>query len=90
MLDLVAEDHLHKARDRFVDTIDERAIRWLASSHHGNDDCHFFRPPARGSFNMCYFVRFQDGESWVVRIPLEPYLAFEARRKVEREVVTMQ
>ncbi len=49
------------------------------------------QPLARGSYNVCYFVESDgDGERWVVRVPLEPCLAFGGASKLESEVATMQ
>jgi hypothetical protein len=90
MFDLVANDRLRKERDRFIESIDEQAIRQLASAHHDGDECVFFKDAARGSFNICYFVRFPNNDSWVIRVPLQPYLALESRQKIEREVATMR
>ncbi|ROT39961.1 kinase-like protein [Sodiomyces alkalinus F11] len=90
MLDFIAQTRIRKARHHFIKEIKKDAVLRLASSHRNGDECDFFRPPTRGSFNMCYFVRFRDGEAWVVRIPIQPYLSFEAQQKIEREVATMR
>lgn len=90
MYDAIIEDRLRKERDQFIASISSDDVLRLASSHHNGDDCEFFEPPRRGSFNICYFVRFANGDSWVVRIPLDPYLPFGAGQKVEREVATMK
>ncbi|KAM6535685.1 hypothetical protein FALCPG4_005232 [Fusarium falciforme] len=89
MVDLIAQDRLQKERDSFIETIDESAIRRLASSYHDGDECDFFQPPKCGRFIMSYYVRFPNGDSWVVRVPISPCLAFDAQQLVEREVVTM-
>ncbi|KAI8722542.1 APH domain-containing protein [Fusarium sp. LHS14.1] len=89
MVDLIAQDRLQKERDRFIETIDEGSIRRLASSYHDGDECDFFQPPKCGRFVMSYFVRFPNGDLWVVRVPISPCLAFDAQQLVEREVVTM-
>lgn len=90
MVDLIAQDRLQKERDSFIETIDESSIRRLASSYHNGDECDFFQPPKCGRFIMSYYVRFLNGDSWVVRVPISPCLAFDAQQLVEREVVTMQ
>jgi hypothetical protein len=91
MLDRIVEDRVHKDRDRFIESIKEDNICRLASSFHNNDPCAFFKPPTRGSYNICFFVRFcEEGDSWVVRVPLSPCLAFGAHDKLESEVATMQ
>ncbi|KAM5347123.1 hypothetical protein ACJ41O_010128 [Fusarium nematophilum] len=90
MPNLVFQDRLQKERGRFIDAIDESAIRQLASSYHNGDECHFFQPYTHGRFIVSYFVRFSDGDSWVVRVPISPCLSFDAQQQIEREVATMQ
>ncbi|KIH87662.1 hypothetical protein SPBR_05426 [Sporothrix brasiliensis 5110] len=46
------------ARRAFIDAVDPDA------------PCRVFRPHVRGSFNVCYFVEFDDGARWVVRFPI--------------------
>ena|SRR5436305_87476 len=86
MLDCIVEDRVHKDRDRFIESIKGDDICRLAFSYHNNDPCAFFKLPTRGSYNICYSVRFcsqstdkvsdssgqkyEDGDSWVVRVPL--------------------
>ncbi|RSL52424.1 hypothetical protein CEP51_015060 [Fusarium floridanum] len=89
MVDLIAQDRLQMERDSFIEKIDETSIRRLASSYHDGDECDFFQPPKCGRFIMSYFVRFGNGDLWVVRVPISPCLAFDAQQLVEREVVTM-
>jgi hypothetical protein len=97
---------VHEARDRFIELISEDHIRRLASSYHNDDPCAFFKPPAWGSYNICFFVRFrlrstneasdpsgqscEIGDRWVVRVPLSPYLGIAAYNKLESEVAIMQ
>jgi hypothetical protein len=106
MRDKVAEHRIHEARDRFIELISEDDICRLASSYHNDDPCTFFKPPARGSYNICFFVRFhprstneagdpsgqscENGDRWVVRVPLSPYLGIAAHDKLESEVAVMQ
>ncbi|KAL2755820.1 hypothetical protein ACRALDRAFT_211013 [Sodiomyces alcalophilus JCM 7366] len=99
MRNLIAQTQVHTARDDFIAAIDQDAVLRLASSHHNDDPCHFFQPPARGSYNICYFVQFSppdpardnaaEGDKWVVRLPLEPCLALGGRDKLETEIATM-
>ncbi|KAJ4312120.1 hypothetical protein N0V84_010098 [Fusarium piperis] len=89
MVDLIAQDRLRKERDSFIETIDESSIKRLASSYHNGDECDFFQPPKCGRFIMSYYVGFLNGDSWVVRVPISPCLAFDAQHLIEREVVTM-
>ena len=93
--DSLVEARVHRDRDRFIDSIRHDDVCSLAASHHNGDACTFFKPPVRGSYNICYFVQFgslndRDGDRWVVRVPLAPCLAFGSRSKLESEVATMQ
>jgi hypothetical protein len=92
--DRVAESRVHRARDDFILGINEDNILRLASSYHAGSVCSFFRPRTRGSYNICYFVRFistdATTEEWVVRVPLAPCLAFGADSKLQSEVATME
>jgi hypothetical protein len=93
--DRVVQSRVHRERDRFIEAIQEDDVCRLASSHHNSDHCSFFKPPSRGSYNICYFVRFpsrssEDVEEWVVRVPLAPCLAEGSRSKLEREIASMQ
>jgi hypothetical protein len=98
ILDRIAEDRIHKERDQFIGAIKEENVCRLASSYHNNDPCTFFKSPTRGSYNICYFVRFashhgqgkENGDLWVIRVPLLPCLAFGAYNKLESEVAAMQ
>ncbi|KAL5322589.1 hypothetical protein ACEPPN_010562 [Leptodophora sp. 'Broadleaf-Isolate-01'] len=107
MRNKIAEHRVHEARDRFIKSIKEDDIRRLASSYHNDDPCTFFKPPTRGSYNICFFVKFhspstqrtshdateqadESGSSWVVRVPLDPYLSIPAYEKLETEVTVMQ
>lgn len=88
--DRVAQFRVHHERDKFIASIDEDLVCQLASSYRNGDTCHHFQKPVRGSYNICYFVAFDDKESWVVRVPLEPCLAFGGRYKLESEIAPMQ
>lgn len=95
MIDCVVQALVHRERDRFIEAISEDDVCRLASSHHNGDRCSFFKPPSRGSYNICYFVRFpsrsgKDVEEWVVRVPLAPCLAEGSRSKLEKEIASMQ
>jgi hypothetical protein len=94
--DRIVQSRVHRERDQFIAAIHEDDVCHLASSYHNGDFCSFFKPPARGSYNICYFVRFpsshsssEDAEKWVVRVPLAPCLAYGSRTKLESEVATM-
>ena len=87
---------VHGDRDRFIASIQEDDVCRLASLHHNGDPCTYFKPPIRGSYNICYFVQFcssssdKDGDKWVVRVPLAPCLAYGAEKKLSNEVATMK
>lgn len=73
----------------FIDSIDPSAVCRLASRHNSSKTCRIFRDPANGSYNVCYFVEFEGGTQWVVRIPLEPSIS-NVWDKVQSEVATIR
>ncbi|KAI2633972.1 phosphotransferase enzyme family protein [Xylaria nigripes] len=87
--DYIVKTRIHKERDVFIASISEEQVCDIASSYRRGEPCVCFKPPARGSYNVCFFVKFDDGEKWVVRIPLAPCLAFGAKSKLESEIATM-
>lgn len=87
--DSIIKARVHSQRDEFIAAIHEEKVCELASSYRHGDRCSYFAPPVRGSYNICYFVTFEDAERWVVRIPLAPCLAFPAKEKLESEIATM-
>jgi hypothetical protein len=87
--DQIVKKRIHKERDAFIASISEEQVCNLASSHRHGDRCQYFKAPVRGSFNICFFVEFDDGAKWVVRIPLGPCLAAGAKSKLESEIATM-
>jgi len=58
--DRKVQTRVHRQRDEFIAAIHEDDVCRLASSHHGGDHCSFFKPPIRGSYNICYFVHFPN------------------------------
>ncbi|KAH7120121.1 phosphotransferase enzyme family protein [Dactylonectria estremocensis] len=101
MRDQIVQGHIHRKRDEFIAGIKKDDVLTLARSYHNGDSCYFFKDPARGSYNICFFVEFgpppeqpESGalgrERWVVRIPLAPCLAFGGRSKLESEVAAMR
>lgn len=88
--DFLVQTRVHRARDEFIASINQEQVCNLASLYRNGDNCHPFADPTRGSYNVCYFVQFEDGERWVVRVPLEPCLAFGGKYKLESEIATMQ
>lgn len=85
---------------------DDDILALTALYHPNDARGCFFREPIRGSYNICYFIHFPSpsegalnsndddaddgGERWVVRVPLQPTLGFDAKEKVETEVATMR
>ncbi|KPM42264.1 hypothetical protein AK830_g4257 [Neonectria ditissima] len=101
--DVIVEKQLRDMRDQFIQSIRADDIRRLAASYHpSQSDGEFFQDPIRGSYNICYFIRFPQPPSsslasspdlwdkWVVRVPLTPYLPFGADKKLEGEIAAME
>lgn len=88
--DQLVQSRVHRERDEFIASIPKHQVLALASSHRNATPCDFFDEPKRGSYNICYFLRFPEDVKWVVRIPLVPCLAFGSRSKLESEIATMQ
>lgn len=101
--DEIIERQLRDTRDEFIQSIRTDDIRRLAASYHPSQcDGEFFQEPIRGSYNICYFIRFPLSSSsslsssprawdkWVVRVPLTPYLPFGADKKLEGEIAAMK
>jgi hypothetical protein len=82
-------EQIEEDEKTFIDSIDPGAICRLASLYNGSKTCRIFRNAAHGSYNVCYFVEFEDGVRWVVRIPLEPSIA-NVWDKVQSEVATIR
>lgn len=103
--DAIIERQVRSRRQEFIDSLPTHDILRLAASYRERSSVApvFFRDPVRGSYNMCYFVEFpaspsQGGASppppppdrWVVRVPLDPYLAFGSAAKLESEMAAME
>lgn len=73
----------------FIDSIDPNDVCKLASLHNSSKTCRMFRDPASGSYNVCYFVDFEDSTKWVVRIPMESGIS-NVWDKVQSEVATVR
>ena len=73
----------------FIEAIDPDDVYQLASQHRSSQACRPFREPANGSYNVCYFVQFDDGVQWVVRIPLASCIV-SVWDKVRSEVATVR
>lgn len=79
--------------EEFIDSISEEAICDLASRYRGQGPCTVVGRD-RGSFNVCFFVRFDtdtdhDHARWVVRVPLEPVVV-DSWAKTQSEVATLR
>lgn len=74
--------------DQFIQNIDEEAVGRLASRYNNQRPCNVVGRE-NGSFNVCFFVQFDDGILWVVRIPLNPVVK-KVWTKVQSEVATMR
>lgn len=69
----LTDDEVAKASDNFVKSLLPEKVKALASRYNGGRSCDI-TGQARGSYNVCFFVKFDDEEEWVVRIPIEPAL----------------
>jgi len=87
--DRLVQSRIHRERDQFIASISEHQVLTLASSYRNDEPCDFFDKPKRGSYNICYFVRFHDGPKWVIRVPLTRCLALGGR-KLDSEIAMMQ
>jgi len=55
----------------FINSIDPSNVYSLASRHNYFKPCRIFQETANSSYNVCFFVEFDESVKWVVRIPLE-------------------
>ncbi|TQV98062.1 Protein kinase-like domain [Cordyceps javanica] len=78
---------LKEAANAFIQALQPEAIEALASHHNDGKPCKIFYR-LFGSFNVCYFVQFEDGVPWTIRIPIMPRL-FQPWDKVQSEVATL-
>ncbi|KAF4972478.1 hypothetical protein FZEAL_9585 [Fusarium zealandicum] len=88
--DEIVQRRVHRERDQYLQHITKEKVLAIASSRRPGLSCGYFKEPKRGSYNLCCFVEFGDGQRWVIRIPLAPCLASGTRSKLEREIATMQ
>ncbi|PNY23876.1 Uncharacterized protein TCAP_06180 [Tolypocladium capitatum] len=75
----------------FITSLDADAICNLAASYNHGKPCKVLRNTS-GSFNVCFFIKFDDDDDdgkVVVRIPIEPVVA-RPWEKVVSEVATIQ
>ena len=73
----------------FVDSIDPSNVCSLVSRHNSFKPCRIFQETANGSYNVCFFVEFDETVKWVVRIPSESSV-HNAWDKVQSEVATIR
>lgn len=79
------KDQIHA----FIDSIDKAAVCDLASTHAEGRACSVI-DQKKGSFNVCFFVRFDSNdETLVLRIPIVPMVR-DAWGKLLSEVTTMR
>ncbi len=79
---------LRDAANAFIQALQPEAIEALASHHNDGKPCKLLYR-LFGSFNVCYFVEFDDGIRWTIRIPIMPRL-FQPWEKVQSEVATLK
>lgn len=83
----LTEQQVEDSIQAFIDSIDKTAVCDLASKHKGGSPCRIV-DQRNGSFNICFFVLFDDGNvTWVLRIPIVPVTS-SAWAKVVSEVAT--
>lgn len=89
MKNSITQDKASKEGTRFIKAIETWRICHIASTYHDDDACRMFRPPIHGSFNVCFFVQFDNLDRWVVRIPLPSRVPW-ADEKTDAELATMR
>ncbi|KAG5757566.1 hypothetical protein H9Q72_014292 [Fusarium xylarioides] len=89
VLNPLTAEQLDSRADEFVGAIDLEAVRALASSYNNGSPCRVDETAtAQGSFNICFFARFDD-RTWVVRVPIKPVI-HDVWGKLQSEVCTMR
>ncbi|OAR01107.1 hypothetical protein LLEC1_05653 [Akanthomyces lecanii] len=78
---------IKEAADAFVQSLQTSAVEALASRYNENKACKVLRR-LHGSFNVCYFVEFEDGARKTIRIPITPRL-HTPWEKLQSEVATL-
>lgn len=62
--DVIIEKQLHEVRDTFIQSIRPDDVRQLTASYHSSQHpSEFFQERIRGSYIICYFVRFPSSVS---------------------------
>ncbi|OAQ97647.1 hypothetical protein LLEC1_05614 [Akanthomyces lecanii] len=78
-----------EAADAFVQSLLPAAVKGLASRYNNGKACELLGR-LYGSFNVCFFVKFEEcGTEWVIRIPIEPRL-HRPWHKLRSEVATLK
>jgi hypothetical protein len=72
----------------FMDSIIPTNVCSLASRYNCFKPCRIFQDADNGSYNVCFFVEFDESLRWLVRIPLEPSV-YNIWDKVQSEVATI-
>lgn len=84
----LTDDEVARASNQFVESLVPEKIEALASRYHGGRKCRIV-DQARGSYNACFFVKFDDEEIRVVRIPIAPAL-YKPWQALLSEVATLE
>ncbi|KAF5018489.1 hypothetical protein F66182_9524 [Fusarium sp. NRRL 66182] len=82
------EEEIEEQIEAFISSITDEAVCSLASRFQGGRLCKI-TGRSRGSFNVCFFVRFDDDVEWTVRVPLEP-VVHNVWAKLQSEVATIR
>lgn len=85
--DLPPEDVIEATKKRFLDSLLSSAVEELASQQNYSRACRVFARDC-GSYNACFFVEFDDGRRWVVRVPIAPLIQ-QPWEKLQSEVSTI-
>lgn len=77
-------------RKAYLAAVEGIDVLKLASSYNNGRECVEFCSRTHGSFNVCVFVEFPaDGAKWVVRFPICTLL-YDAWKKLQCEVATLE
>ncbi|KJZ68717.1 hypothetical protein HIM_11895 [Hirsutella minnesotensis 3608] len=86
----LTEEQIKAKKSTFIDSIDQDAVCLVASKFCGGGTCSII-DEKKGSFNICFFVRFEsNNKTWVLRIPIVPVVPCCAWDKLLSEVTTMR
>ncbi|KND90594.1 hypothetical protein TOPH_04865 [Tolypocladium ophioglossoides CBS 100239] len=83
------DDQDHEIKEEFIESLDPDAVCALASRYNNGKPCQVVNKDS-GSFNVCFFVKFdQDEPEWIVRVAIETSLD-NPWDKLLSEVTTIQ